>query len=220
MGNDMAYTDEEILKAKKARLNEEKDQIAQAKLDEEKAESIFDGMIHIFGRETSFSRRVMEDLGISIFMPDEFEVMDEELKKLIFPLSQPPKYVYASGDTQFQMTFNPTEQMVPDDGIPRFLEISKALLEKMGPHSRILATATVKNKTKNVGVMELVTQAVDMNVYNVMFYLSIQQKVLIGSFICPAKFHERMVPIAKQILDSVEIFGGDEEDGSNNISEH
>ena len=216
----MAHMDEEILKAKKARQIEEKKERDQLELDKEKAESIYDGMIHIYGRETAISRRIIEDLGISLFMPDEFELMDEEIKKLVFPLSHPPKYVFASGDTQFQITLNPTENVVPNDGIPKFVEISKALMEKMGPHARILATATIKKASKNIGIMEMVTQAVDMNVYNVMFYISINQKVLIGSIVCPAKLHERMVPIAKEILDSIEVFGEDEENGNNNLSEH
>lgn len=216
----MAHADEEILKAKKARQMEEKDQREQLELDKEKAESIYDGMVHIYGRETVFSRRIIEELGISLFMPDEFEPLDGEIKKLVFPLSHPPQYVFASGDTQFQITFNLTDNMVPDDGIPKFMEISKALLEKMGPHARILATATIKNKGKNIGIMEMVTQAVDMNVYNVMFYVSINKKLLIGSIVCPAKLHERMVPIAKEILDSIEVFGEDEENGNNNISEY
>lgn len=216
----MAYADEEILKARKARQIEEKDQREQIELDKEKAESIYDGMIHIYGRETAFSRRVIEELGLSLFMPDEFELLDEEIKKLVFPLSHPPKYVFASGDTQFQITLNPTENIVPEDGLPRFMEISKALLEKMGPHARILATATVKIKEKKIGIMEMVTQAVDMNVYNVMFYVSINKKLLIGSIVCPAKLHERMVPITKEILDSIEVFGEDKEHGNDNISEY
>ena len=124
----MAHMDEEILKAKKARQIEEKKERDQLELDKEKAESIYDGMIHIYGRETTISRRIIEDLGISLFMPDEFEPMDEEIKKLVFPLSHPPKYVFASGDTQFQITLNPTENVVPNDGIPKFVEISKALM--------------------------------------------------------------------------------------------
>lgn len=218
--NNMGYVDEEILKAKKARQIEEKEQQAQLDLEKENAESIFNGMVHIYGRETTFSRRVIEDCGISLFMPDEFELMDEELKKLIFPLSHPPKYVFASGDTQFQITINPTESVVPNDGIPRFMEISKSILQKMGPQSRILATATIKKEEKNIGIMEVVTQAADMKVYNVMFYISINNKVLIGTILCPAKCHERMVSISKEIIDSIEVFGEEDVNANNNISEY
>lgn len=212
--------DEEILNSKKARQIEEKKQQEQSELDKENAESIYNGMIHIYGRETTFSRRIIEECGISLYMPDEFELMDEELKKLIFPLSHPPKYVFASGDTQFQITLNPTQSIVPNDGISKFMDINKALLVKMGPQARILATATIKKDEKNIGIMEVVTQAVDMNVYNVMFYISINNKILMGSIICPAKCHDRMVSIAKEILDSIEVFGEDEENANNNISEH
>ena len=77
----MTYTDEEILKAKKAILQGEKEQKRQQLIDDEKQESIFDAMVHIFGRETPFSRREVEKNSISLYMPSEFELMDEELKK-------------------------------------------------------------------------------------------------------------------------------------------
>ena len=214
----MSYTDEEILKAKKARQYEDKKQQEQQTLDDEKNESIFDGMVHIFGRETSFSRRIIEPDLISLYMPDEFELMDEDIKKLIFPLATPPKYVFASGETEFQITINPTENIVPDSGIPKFMNITKSLMEKMGPKSRILACAAVQNEDKNIGIMEVVTRAADMNVYNVMFYISINQKLLIGTILCPAKHHERIVPIAKEIIDSIKVEVNT--DGNNNIPEY
>ncbi len=213
----MAYTDEEILKAKKARQQEEKKQYDKEKMEKEKAESIFDGSVHIYERETAFSRREIEECGISIYMPEEFEELEDEIKKLIFPFAHPPKYVFASGETQFQITLNLTDNIVPDSGMPKFMKTAKALMERMGPQARILSCATVQKEERNIGIMEVATRAVDMNVYNVMFYLSIDQKLLTGSVICPAKCHERMVPIAKEIIDSIEIMR-EARDGNNNIS--
>ena len=138
---------------------------------------------------------------------------------MIFPFSHPPKYVFASGETEFQITINPTENIVPDSGIPKFMNTTKSLMEKMGPQSRILACAAVQKEDRNIGIMEVVTRAADMNVYNVMFYLSINQKLLIGSILCPAKHHERMVPIAKEIIDSIKVVEEDT-NASNNIPEY
>lgn len=212
----MEYTDEQILKAKKARQQQEQKQEEQEKLDNEKKESIYEGSVHIYGRETPFSRRTIEEYGISLYMPDEFEELEEEVKKLLFPFAHPPQYVYASTETQFQITLNLTQNIVPDSGMPKFMKTTRALLERMGPQARIHACATVQKKDRNIGLMEMTTRAVDMNVYNIMFYLSVNQKLLIGSIICPARFHERMVPIAKEIIDSIEIV--EEQDGNNNIS--
>lgn len=211
----MAYTDEEILKAKKARQQEEQKQYEQEKLEKEKAESIFDGSVHIYGRKTAFSRRVIGEYGISIYMPEEFEELDNEIKKLVFPFAHPPRYVFASGETQFQITLNLTDNVVPDSGMPKFMKTAKALMERMGPQTRILSCATVQKQGHSIGIMEVSTRAVDMNVYNVMFYLSVNQKLLTGSVLCPAKCHERMVPIAKEMIDSVER---EDSDGNNNIS--
>lgn len=70
-----------------------------------------------------------------------------------------------------------------------------------------------------MGLMEIATNAVDMGVFNTQFYLSLKDnRLFIGAVTCPAKNHNRMVPLIKEIIDSVVIME-EEEDGNNHVSE-
>lgn len=214
----MNYQDEEIIKKRKAMQAAKQKEEKEETIEKEKQESIFEGPIHLFGKVVAFQRREIEEYGLSIMMPDEFEEMDEELKEVLYPYGKAPKYAFASGDISFQITLNLTENLVPDDGIPKFMVMAQKVMERIGPQARILSNVVVKKGERNMGLMEIATNGVDMAVYNTQFYLSLgENKLFIGAVTCPAKNHNRMVPLIKEIIDSVVI--KEKENGNNHVSE-
>lgn len=215
----MSYQDEEILLKRKAMQAEQKKEQQNEEIEKEKEESIFDGKIHLFGKEVVFERREFEEYGLSLLLPVEFEELDEETKEVLYPYGKAPKYAFASGEIPFQVTLNLTENLVPNNGMPKFMEMAKKVMERIGPQARILSNVVVKKEERNMGLMEIATNAVDMPVFNTQFYLSLKDnRLFIGAVTCPAKHHNRMVPLIKEIIDSV-VIKEDEEDGNNHISE-
>lgn len=215
----MNYQDEEILKKRRAMQEQHKKEEKEAQIEKEKQESIYDGSIHLFGKEVPFAYREIEEYGLSIMMPTEFEMMDEELKEVLYPYGKAPKYAFASGDIPFQITLTLTENIVPNDGLPKFMVMAKKVMERIGPQARILSNVVIKKEERNIGLMEIATNGVDMSVYNTQFYLSLKENLLfVGAVTCPAKHHDRMVPLIKEIIDSV-VIKMEEEDGNNYIPE-
>lgn len=211
----MSYQDEEILKKRRSMQEQHKKEAEEAQIEKEKQESIFDGSIHLFGKEIPFEYREIEEYGLSIMMPTEFEQMDDELREVLYPYGKAPKYAFASGEIPFQITLNLTENIVPNDGIPKFMVMAKKVMERIGPQARILSNVVVKKEERNIGLMEIATNGVDMSVYNTQFYLSLKEnRLFIGAVTCPAKHHNRMVPLIKEIIDSVIK---EESDGNDNI---
>lgn len=214
----MNHQDEEIIKKRKAMQAAKQKEEKEETIEKEKEESIFEGLIHLFGKAVTFQRREIEEYGLSIMMPEAFEEMDEELKEALYPYGKAPKYAFASGDIPFQITLNLTENIVPDDGIPKFMMMAQKVMERIGPQARILSNVVVKKGERNMGLMEIATNGVDMAVYNTQFYLSLgENKLFIGAVTCPAKNHNRMVPLIKEIIDSVVI--KEKENGNNHVSE-
>ncbi len=214
----MGYQDEEILKMRKGMQEQHNREIKEEQIEKEKQESIFSGSIHLFGKEIPFAYREIEEYGLSIMMPTEFEQMDDELREVLYPYGKAPKYAYASGEIPFQITLNLTENIVPNEGMPKFMVMAKKVMERIGPQARILSNVVVKKEERNIGLMEIATNGVDMAVYNTQFYLSLKDnRLFIGAITCPAKHHNRMVPLIKEIIDSVII--KEETDGNDNISE-
>lgn len=215
----MNYQDEEIIKKRKAMQAAQQKEEKKEAMEKEKAESIYDGPIHLFGKVVPFVRREVEEYDLSIMMPEEFEELDEELKDALYPYGKAPRYAFASGDISFQITLNLTENLVPDDGIPKFMGMAQKVMERIGPQARVLSNVVVKKEERNMGLMEIATNGVDMAVYNTQFYLSLgDNRLFIGAVTCPAKNYDRMVPLIKEIIDSV-VIKEDAEDGNNHVSE-
>lgn len=210
----MSYQDEEIILKRKAMQQEKKKELQDEKIEQEKQESIFNGKIHLFGKEVVFERRTVAEYGLSVLLPKEFEELDEETKEVLYPYGNAPKYAFASGDLPFQVTLNLTENLVPDEGMPKFMAMAQKVMERIGPQARILSNVVVKKEERHMGLMEIATNAVDMPVFNTQFYLSLgENKLFIGAVTCPAKHHNRMVPLIKEMIDSVVI---EEENNGNN----
>lgn len=201
----MSGIDEEILKAKKQMAAAQEKAQSEENLEKELKESIFDGMIHIHEQEVTFSEREIKDLGIRIYMPDAFFQFNNDLKNLLYPMGKNPKYVFGGEDITFQLAVDCTDNMVPDDGIPKFLPMAKKILETLGPKTRVIGTGNVIIDNRNVAIMEFVSRAVDTNVYNVMFYFSRNNHLMIGTVNFPSKHQKRFIKVAKEIIDSLKI---------------
>lgn len=213
----MEHYDEKILKARCAAAQEKINEAEKEDLEMEQQESIMDACVHIEGKEVCFSRRVIEEMGISIYMPESFEQMDDEMKAAVYPFGNPPQKVYADLGIPFQITLKNTGSAVPDEGIPKFMQISAKVLENFGPKSKILANGVIRHHDHNIGIMEAGTRAMDCNVHNVMFDISIHDQIVMGNIHFAIRYSKRMIPIAKQMIDSIEFLEGN--DGNDNISQ-
>lgn len=216
----MQHKDEEILMKQKAAAKAVAEGIIEEEKQRESDESIHDDVVHIEGKNLTFSRRCIEEAGISLYMPDIFERMDDEARKLFYPLGNAPEYIYADPElgVPFNIAVGKTQNIVPDEGIPKLMGITEKLMNNYGPNARVLSNGTIRLNDHNIGIMETVTRALDGGVYNVMMYMSINNHVVIGNIHFATKYSKRMIPVAKQIIDSME-FLEEKDNGSNNISE-
>ena len=58
---------------------------------------------------------------------------------------------------------------------------------------------------KEVGYLELVTPAIDTEIYNLMFFTDLDGKLLLCTFNCTKKSIDEWTPTAKEIMNSLKI---------------
>ena len=205
----MSYNYEEILKSKKAIEEEKKKRESLENMEVEAEESIYDEVVHIIGKEVKFERREIPELKVSIYMPETFFQLADDIKKLIYPGASAPSHVFAGEDINFQMSLSQTAHAVPDQGMKEFVKISAQLLEAIGPKVTIVEKRVEEKEDYHIGVLDFVSKAVDMPVYNMQFYISMNGKLLMGNINFPSKYKKRMIPLAKEIITSVEMIKED-----------
>ncbi len=212
----MAYKDEEILKAKREIEQAEKKIEANKNQEAEAQESIYDEKVHIIGVETHFERRQIPELKVSIYMPENFFQLADDIKKLIYPAGNAPSHVFAGEDINFQMALSQTVHKVPDSGMKEFVDTSAQILQAIGPKVTIVEKIVEEKVDDNgdsfhIGMLAFVSKAVDMMVYNIQYFVSIDGQLLLGTINFPSKFKKRMIPMAKEIIRSIEIIKTEEE---------
>lgn len=204
--------DQEILKLKKEMAEAKKQLESQEHMEEEAKESIYDEVVHIIGKEVHFERRQIQELGVSIYMPETFFSFAEDVKKLIYPAGNAPQFVFGGEEINFQVSVSQTVHAVPDSGMKEFVKISADMLSAVGPRVTIIEKKVWEKEDFHIGVLEFVSRAIDMMVYNIQFYVSIEGKLLMGNVNFPSKYKKRLIPIAEEIINSIEI-GERAEDG-------
>lgn len=201
----MEKLDEEILKARRSIKQAEEKNHSQENIEKELEESIFSGKVHIYGQEVEFARRTLEEYGVSIIMPVTSYDLDKELKKAIYPMDTRPKYVFGNKSVDITVSFQHTVHKISKEQLEEFLAYSEKLLLSVGPKVMFLQKHTLEKEEDKIGVMEFVSSAMDTNVYNIQFYIPVEDGLLIGAINFPVKYKDRQMKIAQEMLQSVEI---------------
>lgn len=208
------FMDEEILKEKK-RIQKEQQEILEKEMKgEEKEQSIFDGSVTIMQRQVTYERVEIPELRISVLMPSDFFALADEVKQYIYPAGNRPSHVYGGENIFYQLSFSLTTHQVPDEGMVKFVPMAKKLMEAMGPKTKVMNANVIEHmveeKKYHIGIVEFISTAIDMSIYNVMFYVSIDNQLLMGNVTFPLKYKNSYVKIAKETIDSLMILEGGE----------
>lgn len=205
------YTDEQILKMKKKIEQQIQQREKEENLEEEINQSIFDGKVKILGKEVVFERREIPEFGISILMPKDFEELDADLRKLVYPSSNGPQHVYTSEDEYMNISFKKNSNIVKKEQLKEFVNLSRKIMEVSGPKVKIVKTGEIKNEDMTIGTMEFISNALDGVIYNYMGFVLLETGVLLISIVYKNARKKRFNPLAREILQSV-IGSAQEED--------
>ena len=209
----MKNVDEEILKQRAAMEEFEKQRFSKENVEEENKQSIFDGELLINKIPVTFEEKLLLNEKIGIWMPQDFEAISEEDIAAIYLLGNKPQLVMANTYLNFSVGFNYTQHEVPNEYMGDFLKIAKLTLERCGPKVRSLSEKVRQVGRHTVSCMEFISHTVTDSVYNMMFFCSLEGRVLIGFINFNYKFRNRYQAIAKEMVQSFRIVEEVEEEG-------
>lgn len=208
----MKNIDEEILKQRAAMKEFEKQRFSKETVEKENKQSIFDGEILVNKIPVTFEEKLLLENKVGIWMPEDFEAASEETIAAIYLLGNKPELVMGNSYLNFSVGFHYTQHEVPNEYMGDFLKIARLTLERSGPKVRILSEKVQKVGRHTVSSLELISHTVTDSVYNLMFFSSLEDRVLIGFINFNYKYVERYKSIAKEMLQSFR-FTEDEQEG-------
>lgn len=205
------YSDELIIKARRKIEEAQKESHSEKVVQQELQQSIYDDVITIFEIPVVFKDwDIIEDRA-TIRMPSDFITRTDEEIASVYALGTKPQYVYSNGYLNFMIAFNWTTNLISNDNIHDFTQFASRAIERTGPQCRILNTEKLNRPDCNLAILQFLAQTLDSVNMNVMFFASVEGRLLIGSITFNQKDADRLRPLAVEMAKSFHLNHAEEE---------
>lgn len=199
------FRDEFIQKARRERERLEEVRHSEEVVEEEIKQSIYDEVVTIFGIPVIFrDHSIIEDKAV-MRMPEDFTPRSEEEIASVYFLGSKPGYVFSNGYLNFMTAFNWTNNLMPDASIFDFTKFAKQAIERIGPKAHFMNEEKITQEGTSLAILQFVSQTIDSVNYNVMFFTSLEGRLLIGSVTFDQKYAKRLLPLVLEMVKSFRI---------------
>ncbi|MDG1821785.1 MAG: hypothetical protein P8H25_00190 [Flavobacteriaceae bacterium] len=142
---------------------------------------------------------------VELKIPKDFDIMSEELMKLKYSSDRRPTLVYSNESGGINVALNLTQNQANQQLIPTYKDNFVQTFKNLYPSAEWKGNGIKTINGKEVGYLELVTPAMDTEIYNLMFLTDLNGKLLLCTFNCTKKSIAEWTPIAKEIMNSLKI---------------
>ena len=199
------FRDEFILKTRREREKLEEVRHSEEVVEEETRQSIYDDVVTVFGIPVIFrDHSIIEDKAV-MRMPEDFTPRSEEEIASVYFLGSRPKYVFSNGYLNFMAAFNWTNNVMPDSSIFDFTRFAKQSIDRIGPKAHFMNEEKLTQDGSSLSILQFVAQTIDSVNYNVMFFASLEGRLLIGSVTFDQKYAKRLLPLVVEMVKSFRI---------------
>lgn len=183
---------------------EEKKQSEKANHNDSKERSIYYG-VKIYGKLYKFERRIFEKNDISMMVPEEFTTMSEETAKMKYPSEYRPNSILTDNTGTINILFQFMEGDVDSSTIKDFRNQVFGLMKHVNPGIKEREIGEIEINDNVIAYVEFSNNAIGGKLYNLMFYMSINGKPLMGSINCLTKDMKYWRPVAIEMMQSIEL---------------
>ncbi|WP_230874987.1 hypothetical protein [Lysinibacillus cavernae] len=205
--NEMREQEQHELAQQEAALKKEQEPEQASEQEEQDLQkvNIYRDYIIIEDEKVEVIGQSLLDGKMSIRMPNLFSVMSTELASLKYPSERRPNLIYTDESSTINLAFNLTPHRLVEEGVAAFQENMIDILEQAQPSADWLDTDVLTIDEKTIGFLEIITPAIDGDIFNLMFFVSIEELALIGTFNCMEDDLETWRPIARAMMESLQF---------------
>lgn len=152
---------------------------------------------------TELEEKILLDKKVSLKIPKGFEVMQEEMLKVKYPAERRPTLVYTNASGGINVALNLTANKASQELMPAYQENFRQMFTKLYPSAKGIQSGVEEVNGRKVGFIELVTPAIDTEIYNLIFFTDVDGQLLLCTFNCTVKDQVAWQPTAKEIMVSL-----------------
>lgn len=168
------------------------------------SQNIYEG-VTINGRRYEFGETAFFNGRMKLYLPNDFTDMPEKTAKIKYPSSDRPQIIKSNEQGSVNITLNLIPNAVNDDQVEEIKDGIKFILKRLNPSYLFFEEGLEIIGEKSIGFFEFKSPALDVPLFNLMFFTVIETDIMHGVFNCSFEEYEPWRPVARQIMSSVRI---------------
>lgn len=178
--------------------------LAEAQKMEDKKD-ITDGQVKIGERYYIFEETEFFDEKLKMYIPNNFQDMPEEMRKIKYMSENRPKIIKSNEDGSTAITFNIIDSPLSEDKVEELINGMKNIIQKTNPANLFYEIGVEEVDSKNIGYFDFKNSAIDDFIYNIMFFFEIEGKTGMGTFSCRYSDSPNWRDIAFQMIKTIRV---------------
>lgn len=162
-----------------------------------------EGKVNIGGTLFEIDEFVFFDGKMAMKLPKEFTDMPSEFAKLKYPSEQRPQIIKMNEDGSVNLTLSLYQDKLKKEEIEDCISNMKAVVERMHPANLFFEQQVLEEDELKVGYFDYKANALDSDIYHILFVTSIGGQTMLGAFNCRLVDRELWQKIALQMIISI-----------------
>ncbi len=142
---------------------------------------------------------------VEILLPRGFSIMSEEKAKMKYPSERRPTLIYTNQDDTVNVVFDHTSTKISVGQLYEYKKNLRKTLESIYPSADWFDDKVIKIGGRDVGTLQLLTPAIDIKIYNSMFFTELDGKLLLASVNCTEEKMKDWKSAAREIMNSLRV---------------
>ena len=169
-----------------------------------------DNGIKILGRWIYFERRSLAKETITMMLPKDFVPMSSDIARKKYPSEQRPETILTDETGTINLMFQYMEGEESNTAIESFRNRIFGMMKRVNPGIKEREMGVVNAGGKQIAYVEFSNPVMDGKLYNLMFYLAVKGRPLMGSFNCRTKEMKYWRTVAFEMMQSIEMVESEE----------
>lgn len=174
-------------------------------LEDHRNNDIQKGSVWTAGEELLFSEREILKKKLWMWLPNDFRMLGKEIAKEKYPGEIRPELIYTNNDSTINISFTYQQETVAAGADQELCSYMKQAMPYVYPDISILDLEPVHIGEKIATGLAFVTPAIDGQIYNRMFFIVLEGKLLIGSCNCLEQDREDWDELFEQMIASIRV---------------
>ncbi|MCL2611354.1 MAG: hypothetical protein FWE02_06730 [Defluviitaleaceae bacterium] len=182
------------------------EQILDLRYEEKKhtLSSLEDGF-YIKGELVEFQEVEIENQNLTIYIPQDFITLPLEIARVKYPAENRPQWIKSKADTSVNICVSLLQAPLDERNLQNEITNFKALIKRLNPSNEFYENEIVELENFKIAWFDYKSFAIDNQMYNMMFFASVQNQMLHGVFNCLYDDFKEWKTPAIQMIKSIKI---------------